>query len=181
MAAPTFSDSQEDILSLTQANDIFQSRKGPDIIDESLRPLILSHGLGDKFGVILVHRHARLESGEAMVAYNNTSSPWPSQPQAPCGGSIIPQAWRLKEGELRPYEYRFVPSKSGLRDALSSHSSFVTEFTETLERHNLSSCAGLSLIPEGGKECLEITVNSTNIMIPSNEVIKQPNLPLFMY
>jgi hypothetical protein len=177
MAAPSFSDAQEDILSLDQANNIFQTRKGPSVIDKSLKDLILSHGLADKFGVILVHRHSRLNPGEAMVSYNNTSSPWPSQVRAPCGGSIIPQSWRMKDGKLQPYEYRFVPSRAGLNDALGSYHSFVTEFMKTLEHHDLSSCTGLSLVPESGKECLEITVNSANIMIPSDQVSKQRSLP----
>jgi len=181
MATPTSSDSQENILSLAQADDMFQSRKGPGIVDESLKTLILTHGLADKFGVILVHRHARLKQGEAMVSYKNTSSPWPSQARAPCGGSVIPQAWRMKDGKLQPYEYRFVPSRAGLQDALNSHSSFVTEFADALERHNLSDCAGLSLVPECGKEYLEITVSSTNIMIPTNEVITHSGMPFCMY
>lgn len=181
MTTSAFSDAQEGIMSLAQANDMFQSRKGPGIVDEPLRDFILNHGLADKFGVILVHCHAHLKPGEAMVSYNNTSSPWPSQACVPCGGSMIPQAWRMKDGKLQPYEYRFVPSEAGLQDALSGHSSFVTEFMEMLERHGLSGCAGLSLVPEGGKECLEITVNSANIMIPYNEVMQCPDTSHSVY
>ncbi|KAK6000666.1 hypothetical protein QM012_003391 [Aureobasidium pullulans] len=170
MAVPSLPDTQEDILSLRQAGDIFQSQQGPSVVDVSLRALIVDHNVADQFGVILVHRHSNLEQGEAMVAFNSTATPWPSRSCNPCGGSIVPQAWRINNGKLQPYEYRFIPSESGVTNVLDEHSAFVEEFIKAIEHHGLSSCAGLSLVPEGGKECLEITVNSTNIMIPSDQL-----------
>lgn len=160
----------DNIPSLHTANRTFHSKDGPRFVDEQLKPLLIENGVAGKFGAGLVHCHSHLTQGEGMVEFNGTSTPWLLGKPRTLGGDVIPIAWSLTDGALLPYEWRFVPYGAELPEELDQTTSWVKSFIKLVNDSGLSGSLGLRRAPEGGKECLEISRGSANIMIPSDQV-----------
>jgi hypothetical protein len=105
-----------------------------------------------------------------MVEFNGTSTPWLLGKRNTLGGNVIPMAWSLIDGALLPYEWRFVPYGADLPEELDQTTSWVKSFMKLVNDNGLSGPLDLRRAPEGGKECLEISRGSANIMIPSDQV-----------
>lgn len=105
-----------------------------------------------------------------MVKFNGTSTPQLLRKSKTLGRDVILIAQSLIDGALLPYEQRFVPYGAELLEELDQTTSQVKSFIKLVNDSSLSSPLGLRRAPKGGKECLEISGGSANIIIPSNQV-----------
>ena len=141
----------------------------------------MRYGMNDMFAVVLLHRHFSMEFNEKLVEYGLVSSPWPveADEHGVLGGSILPRSWRVFNGELYPYEFRFVPE----RDLATTENpifptAFVKEFRQVLSELGLDNVLGIQLIDHSRDnsdiELMEVTFGRNSIMTP---VVNRRELP----
>ncbi|KAH0559957.1 hypothetical protein GP486_003523 [Trichoglossum hirsutum] len=159
--------------SLKEASTAFEKCNG-DAAVLSLLELIEQHGVSNKFGVVLLHRHFGLQKNEALVDVNGTSTPWKidESSDTTCfdkyGGQILPHSWAVRDGQLTPYEFTFynAQNKRGNRPGLAVYAEdnqFVEEFIRLVESQGLSGVFALTRASKSPNKLLEVTEGGANV------------------
>jgi len=169
-------DAFNDIPDLQSSEQKFISCEGQKYVENGFAQLFNKHKMTQKFNLVLLHRHGRLLSEQAMVDTNGTSVPWTVKHTFEDGddypkwnGAIFPTSWLVRDGRLMPYEFSFSPqntsgttsSRLGVADI-----AFVLDFVDYIEKHNLGRLFGLSLWHDSQQKTLEITEGTANITFP---------------
>ncbi|PGG95971.1 hypothetical protein AJ79_09791 [Helicocarpus griseus UAMH5409] len=147
---------------LETAREKFKALNGDALVKDVFRPFFLQHGMDERFGLAILHRHFDLTIEERLVDYNGTSSPWPT---APTKGieEPHPSIWaKAPDGYFRPTEYRYSRDDGG--EIGEAELSFMDKFDQLLQRHDASGVFGLCCYPGNDFEgSCEITVGRANI------------------
>jgi hypothetical protein len=136
----------------------------------------LNHGVHERFGVILLHKHLDIGPTERLVEYGYTSNPWEvgdatSHVIDKYEGTILPRSFRLMEGNFVPYEFGYfhetrLPTFEGRRDG-----QFLKKFGSFLAEHQLDRVLGLrDLDHRDPKLNVEVTEGKANLMMPRGSV-----------
>jgi hypothetical protein len=148
------------------ARDTFAAKAGRAFVDAVFIPLVKKHGLEDKVGLSLLHRHFALEDGENLVELNNISTPWSAdnnETSLPVGGQILPTAWLIQDGKFMPYEFYFTPvncsfSFKSIDLTDPNIRGFLEDFVEAVKDADLDGLVSLRLSPQGNfDKTLEVT------------------------
>ena len=158
--------------SLYDANKYFEDHDGLSAVENHLKPLFLNHGVVDKFGVALVHRHFDLDDGKVLVEKDLTTTPWRVGASfEKHGGNVIPSSWFYSDDNPTPYEFNFVPFSKEIPPRLEDHRHFVEEFFNIVKQHGLQKVIGLRRsFGCDPAQMLECTEGDTNILFLGNEV-----------
>jgi hypothetical protein len=94
---------------VTTAATTVKDKEGEQLIRGVVRDLLLKHGLNDKLGVALVHRHFDLKPDEVMVDYHGVATPWNTAliDHYDSFGSVHPLSWVIVDGNPVPYEFYY--------------------------------------------------------------------------
>lgn len=162
---------------LADARDAFAAKDGPVFFDNVFVPLIQKHGVDDKIGLCLLHRHFGLDGTEKLVEFNNVSLPWQdngSETPMTVGGHILPSSWLIQDDKVMPYEFFFSApgkEKTSLDLAIPENRAFVNEFVQAVKDADLAGCVGLRVCPEGDfDDTLEIQQGRANVNFSKGQV-----------
>lgn len=150
----------------------FERINGLKAVQKSFKDLFLKHGMENKLGLTLAHRHFDMANNERLVEYGTTSTPWEMNKDS---DSVKPHCWILGADGVTPYEFRYDPT--GKEEELNIDFSdpkiqaFAREFVELVDRIGGTGLFGLCTHPgEGFEGRLEFTEGRANINIPLSEV-----------
>jgi len=105
------------------------------LLDE-LEPLLSGGDNAGRYGIWIVHRHFRLETGERMVAKGNITEPTTDPSR-----TIVAERWNAEGEEL---EHRYVDDTDGVPPPPSPE--FMTEFRAIMEAKKID-CLGVNFAP----------------------------------
>ncbi|ATY64602.1 hypothetical protein A9K55_004765 [Cordyceps militaris] len=151
---------------IKDAHARFTVAKGQDHV-EWFKDFFVKHGMDQRFGLAMIHRHFDLEPSEKLVEYMGTSTPW-------SGGSSgmkepQPAMWAFDDaGLLRPTEYHY----SETQDADFTHQDleFFAKFKAELALRNLADIFGLARYPGDDFEgSCEFTQGRANINLQPHD------------
>jgi hypothetical protein len=137
----------------------------------------MRHQLNNEIAIRLLHQHFNLDADEKLVEHGPVSSPWPisAAQDRVTGGYIVPKSWRLYNGELYPYEFRFRSVADTEQDAVSIKfpQAFVIEISDVLKETCLDKILGITIVDHAldstEVELMEITYGRNSVMIPAVE------------
>lgn len=163
-------DAFNDLPSVTDAGNALQAKGGHDIIHETLGPLFVKHGIEEKFGLGLLHRHFEMAPSERLVEYNSTSTPWDAADAQNIGGMLLSQSWLFGDNQLVPYEFCYSHGNAARAQRLSQDATlasmgrFLEELHAMLLAFGLDKTLGLRRHPGLQFEGLvEVTAGRANI------------------
>ncbi|KIM41075.1 hypothetical protein M413DRAFT_28156 [Hebeloma cylindrosporum] len=132
-----------------EAGNDLQAKGGGVMIHDEFGPLFLKHGIEEKFGLGLLHRHFDMEPSERLVELNNISTPWDETDAQSIGGALLSHSW----------------------DALlSTFGEFLAELYAKLRALGLDKTLGLRAHPGPDFDGLvEVTVGRANINFHPSE------------
>ncbi|TKA65910.1 hypothetical protein B0A55_10495 [Friedmanniomyces simplex] len=153
---------------LTLAHDMFEARDTTTKMKGPIRDVFLKHGMHDRYGVSLLHKHFDLAPNERLVEYHDVSTPWTlsntDDHEIPTlGGYVVPQNYKLEDGKLAPFEFAMQYERPNGTDAGPE---FLRDLSRVLEEHNLTNVLGLRKRPPPSDLTLEVTQGRANIMVP---------------
>lgn len=102
-------DAYNSLPTLHAASSQFKDLDGQSTVSGPIRDLFLNHGVHERFGVVLLHKHLDMAPTERLVEYGHTASPWTvgdatSPTVNKYEGAIVPRSFRLMGGNFVPYE-----------------------------------------------------------------------------
>jgi len=156
--------------SVIDAGNDLKALGGREMIYEVFGPLFTKHGVDEKFGLGLLHRHFDMTPNERLVELNNIATPWDETDAESIGGVLITQSWMFIDNKIVPYEFLYLHGKDAetkqrLEGAgLMFLSGFLAEVYAKLAALGLDKTLGLRLHP--GPEfngLVEVTVGRANI------------------
>jgi hypothetical protein len=128
------------------------SRRGRELLLETLGDVIRKHALGHCFGIRLLHRHNELDGDEIMVeaeehdsaiGYSLTTIATAS---AYVTATIQPNGWQYHGGQYVPLEWSTDAEVTAVPEALARFPHFFADFAEALEREDVSFLLGPCVI-----------------------------------
>jgi hypothetical protein len=140
-----------------------------------IRQLFLKHGVQERLGIALLHKHMEIESTERLVECRHTSSPWKVNDATSSvidkyDGKILPRSFRLLEGNFVPYEFEYSCTKSTTLQGETDYQ-FLKELSDMLVELGLHQLLGLRDLDQREPELnVEVTEGKANIMIPRGSV-----------
>lgn len=163
--------------SVMDAGSDLQTKGGRDVIHDVLGPLFTKHGVEEKFGLGLLHRHFEMAPSERLVELNNISTPWNATDAQSIGGILRAQSWLFADNQLVPYEFRYVHGEAAHTQLRSQDTTlgllggFLKELYAALLALDLDKTLGLRLHP--GMEfdgLVEVTAGRANINFHPSEM-----------
>ncbi|KAA8896200.1 hypothetical protein FN846DRAFT_965870 [Sphaerosporella brunnea] len=153
-----------------------QQALSKDLIQTSevsmLRDLFRRHNLHTRLGLIMLHRHFSVYSGEKVVEYNGVATPWDvGDATEVFGGRLVPRCWAFFDGKLCPTEFKFEPPRRGAAPNVTEFpSEFVDEFFNFISKRGLDGLLGLTVFDSvggfSGPREAERTVGRVSITLP---------------
>jgi len=136
-----------------------------------LRDIYERHQVGDRLGLVLLHRHFSIEDHEHVVEYGHVSTPWPLLPESPfAGGQTVPRSWRFIDQTPVPYEFGFNHPQEQLYDVDGLPDLFVDDVARFLKDTSLDAVLGVcTLGPEIGRGRIETTRGRVSITVPISD------------
>ena len=134
------------------------------------RSVFLRHGVADFLGLSILHRHFDMQPNERLVECQAVVTAWLIPDCLPVvHGEIAAKNWAFINGQLHPYEFRYVASKAVPSGQLTSE--FVCDLREALVRHRLEKTYGVGLLPENAQDesqpaWLEFTAGKASVSVP---------------
>ncbi|KAF5969582.1 hypothetical protein FBULB1_10156 [Fusarium bulbicola] len=128
-----------------------QELNGLDHMKSCIRDVFMKHGFDKVFGVGLLHRHYDVAPNEKIIELGPVSSPWVvGDDEVITGGAVLPHAWRVFDGELKPTEFKFVPQRELSNvDRPVFPAAFVKELIGVPQETGLDEVLGVSLYEAG--------------------------------
>ncbi len=128
--------------SLHAASGQLRELDGESIVSGPIRQLFLNHGVHERFGVILLHKHLDIRPTERLVEYGYTSNPWDvgdatSHIIDKYEGTILPRSFWLMERNFVPYEFGYFHSRPHPTFGGEGDVQFLKEFSSFLAKHQL--------------------------------------------
>ncbi|KAK3318232.1 hypothetical protein B0H66DRAFT_532742 [Apodospora peruviana] len=139
-----------------------------------IRQLFLDHGVHERFGIALLHKHMDIAPTERLVKYRHTSVPWKVGNTNVSivdkyEGKVLPRSFRFMDGNLVRYEFKYSrehtehPSLQG-RDV---DEKFLKELRDMLADRGFDQLLGLRDLDQRDPEMgVEVTEGKANIMMP---------------
>jgi hypothetical protein len=188
--------SYNNLPSICDASSSFRRVGGRKILYD-LQDVFVKHNMCEKYGVILLHRHFKLDENEIIIEIvgdNNIyiSTPWKNEMgkvtpkhdpfteynvDLKKANHFRPHSWKINnDDELEGYEYFFDENP----DDILLDKKFTDEFKETIQKLCLTNVLGLRLIHrelsrkrEPGKGFFETTDQENRANIMKLSVIKE--------
>jgi hypothetical protein len=114
--------------------------------------LFETYGLHHHWGIALLHRHAEIDPGQAMLHTRQSSDVDLCHPVS-ATASLSPAALLLNEdNHFQAYEYDMDTHRSALTAA------FLQDFQQLLLARNLQNVLGLTAAPRGGEATIESVI-----------------------
>lgn len=112
------------------------------------------YNVQDELGLLILHKHFDMEADERLVEYGPVATPWKIPGSGSVfGGRLVPRCWALKDGDLYPTEFGFVPGTEAAGQPTYPEPSFdpdfVQELNSLLEEEGLTDVFGLTVLEEG--------------------------------
>lgn len=176
-------DAYNTLPSLLNASHQLNELDGISTVSGPIRQLFLDHGVQERFGVILLHKHLDMEPTERLVECGCTSSPWDvGDATSPVvnkyEGTIVPRSFRLMDGSFVPYEFGYLHEGQHPASEEDSDAHFLQEFGRFLGEHQLDRVIGLrDLDQHDPKLNVEVTEGRANIMMPRGSVPESQLIP----
>ncbi|OAA76549.1 hypothetical protein LEL_06233 [Akanthomyces lecanii RCEF 1005] len=141
---------------------------GDALAKHLMRDLFRTHNVQGTFGLVLLHRHCLLSTGERMTAMRGAKSPAPSQLGDPA-------VWRVNmaDGRMIPVEFALEAGEVDWRDLRLQV--FVKEFLALLIEHHAHKHFGLCLYPgDGYPGHIEVTDGRSTVGLSPDEAHTLP-------
>ncbi|KAJ3480569.1 hypothetical protein NLG97_g8043 [Lecanicillium saksenae] len=121
----------------------FQNCQGELLVGRLMKDLFRKHKVQDRLGLVLLHKHCILNTGERMTRILGTKSPAPQQLGEPCTWKV-----NLADGRMIPVEFSMEAKAMDWHDLRLRV--FVKEFLALLLQHQAHKSFGLCLYPGDG-------------------------------
>lgn len=154
--------------SLLTPLDADSSSEGLDPVKQRLLDIVTRHGLADKFGVRLIHKHFDLNNGEIPVfrtidVQGICTAIFMGPVRDNSLGPVFGKNFLLDpDGAIVPFEYTTSPC-----EAPSEYPGFVEEFAQELLVSNAGKVLGLCTHPKGPEPYTEFELPELRRVIPS--------------
>ena len=160
----------------------FDAKDGNAFVKNVLAPIVTKHGLGDHFGIVLLHRHFDMAPDRLLVERNGTSTAWANvhvgvnifnedEPHL-----IYPNSFMLDPTTQKwmGYEHGFSALNGADKYVVDindpKYEAFIVEFANALQSHGWDKLLGLSAWPgDGFGGFLEFTCAEANHCLSLHE------------
>ncbi|KAF2179622.1 hypothetical protein K469DRAFT_798258 [Zopfia rhizophila CBS 207.26] len=159
------SDHFQSLPPLEEAHSRFISQSGDDLVANVFRPFFLEHGVERRFGLLMLHRHFKLQLGEKLVHYGPCATPWKEIDSMP---EATPIVWGVFRGRPHALEYKY--SKGVTSDLSPNDLHFMDGFHQLQVEQGVDGMFGLCKYPGDDFEgSCEITQGRANVnLAPKN-------------
>ncbi|KAL7811224.1 hypothetical protein V8C44DRAFT_358396 [Trichoderma aethiopicum] len=127
--------------------------------------VFLKHQVQDALGIILLHNHFPMETGQKLVSLGNVATPWDANIVSEHSTNITGTSFRFLDGAVTPYEFSHGVDEIPLEK--KDYQVFLVKLLAIFEKWGLKDVLGICLLPDIGEAIgTEFTCDNVNVTLP---------------